>query len=96
MRKKKAGFGFNRNNTYLYKQTGNILTNGCLNVKKMEESYPYKECSTCQSLDDCPHPDLSDGQLSLPMIPDECPRPIEIMKATLKKHKVNHELLRKN
>jgi hypothetical protein len=81
---------------YLCKQTGNILTNGCLNVKKMEESYPYKECSTCQSLDDCPHPDLSDGQLSLPMIPDECPFPIKIMKATLKKHKVNHELLRKN
>jgi len=81
---------------YLYKQTGNILTNGCLNVKKMEESYPYKECSTCQRLDDCPHPDLSDGQLSLPMIPDECPFPIKIMKATLKKHKVNHELLRKN
>jgi hypothetical protein len=65
-------------------------------VIKMEKSYPYPQCSTCKVLDDCPHPDLSDGDLSLPMIPDECPRPIEIMKATLKKHKVNHELLRKN
>ena len=81
---------------YLCKQTGNILTNGCLNVKKMEKSYPYPQCVNCKVLDDCPHPDLSDGELSLPMIPDECPKPIQVMKATLKKHKVNHELLRKN
>jgi len=65
-------------------------------VIKMEKSYPFEECRTCKVLDDCPHPDLSDGELSLPMIPDECLKPIEIMKATLKKHKVNHELLRKN
>ena len=62
----------------------------------MEKTYPYPQCSTCKVLDDCPHPDLSDGDLSLPMIPDECPNPISVMKATLKKHKVNHELLRKN
>ena len=65
-------------------------------VIKMEKSYPFEECRTCKVLDDCPHPDLSDGELSLPMIPDECLKPIEIMKATLKKHKVNHELLREN
>jgi hypothetical protein len=62
----------------------------------MEKSYPYPECVNCNVLDDCPHPDISDDMLGTPLPPDSCLKPIEIMKATLKKHKVNHELLRKN
>jgi hypothetical protein len=62
----------------------------------MDESYPFKECKKCQVLDDCPCPDVTDDLLSTPFPPDCCPRPFEIIKATLKKHKINHELLRKN
>jgi hypothetical protein len=51
---------------------------------------------TCKILEDCPCPDISDDMFGTPLPPDVCLKPIKIMKATLKKHKVNHELLRKN
>jgi len=65
-----------------------------LNMLKSE--YPYKECKTCKDLSDCPEPEVGDGAMSLPMIPDCCPRPIDIMKATLKKNIVRHKLIKSN
>jgi len=58
---------------------------------------PFPQCDSCKTLADCPHPDVGDNDgMSLPMIPDCCPRPMEIMEATLKKHKLHHRLIREN
>jgi hypothetical protein len=52
----------------------------------MKAENPYKECEKCKTLEDCPHPDVqSEVGMSLPMPPDCCPKPIDVMKATLKK-----------
>jgi hypothetical protein len=58
--------------------------------------FPFEECDKCRTLTDCPCPDIKEGEMSLPMIPDCCPRPMEIMAATLKVHKVNHKLIKEN
>ena len=63
-------------------------------MKKKEN--PYKECEFCKTLTDCPHPDVAQDLMSLPMIPDCCPKPIDVMKATLKQNKVRHNLIRNN
>jgi len=55
----------------------------------MKTEYPFKECEICKVLDDCPCPDVTDDCLSMPMPPDECPKPIETMKRTREKHKLN-------
>ena len=55
---------------------------------KIEIKYPYPECETCQVLDDCPCPQISDNPFCSPMPPDNCPFPIEIMKRTIKKHRL--------
>jgi hypothetical protein len=52
-----------------------------------ENNNPYPECEDCKTLKDCPHPDIQDDLLGSKMIPDCCPRPIDIMNATLKKRK---------
>ena len=57
---------------------------------------PYPECAKCKTLSDCPYPDIGDDGMSLPMIPDCCPKPIDIMKATLKKNIVHHKLIKRN
>lgn len=50
---------------------------------------PYEECEWCKTLEDCPHPDLNTNNLmALPMCPDICPKPIDVMIATRKKHKL--------
>jgi len=61
---------------------------------KSKNDPPYEECEKCQDLRDCPYPDLN--FLSEPMIPDCCPRPIEIMNRTLKVQKVHHKLIKEN
>lgn len=53
----------------------------------MKEQYPYKECELCKDLGDCAHPDISDNFMGTPLPPDDCPRSVEIMKNTNKKHK---------
>ena len=55
----------------------------------MKTVYPFKECEICKVLDDCPCPDVTDDYLPTPMPPDECPKPIETMKRTREKHKLN-------
>jgi hypothetical protein len=60
------------------------------------QNHPYKECFGCKTLEDCPHPDVVNDGLGSPFIPDCCPRPMEVMKATLKKHKTTHKLIREN
>jgi hypothetical protein len=53
----------------------------------METEYPYEECRTCKTLEDCVHPDIQMDGMGTPLPPDCCPHPIDIMKATLKKRK---------
>ena len=64
----------------------------------MKFDYPFEECEECRTLDDCPAPDMGgeDERLCLPMIPDVCPKPITVMKATLKRHKYTHKLMKEN
>lgn len=56
----------------------------------------YPECEKCNTLADCPHPEVEDNLLGTPMCPEGCPRPIEVMKATLKVHKRDHKFMREN
>jgi hypothetical protein len=57
----------------------------------MEIKEPYPQCATCKVLDDCPYPEVDNNFLGTPLPPDECPRPIEVMKRTHKKHKLNKQ-----
>jgi hypothetical protein len=54
----------------------------------VKSSDPYEECKDCKDLGDCPKPDVAEDLMGSPMIPDCCPKPIDVMKATLKKHKL--------
>lgn len=51
--------------------------------------HPFKECSTCKTLGDCPEPDIEDNLLGTPTCPPECPRPISILRTTYNKRKQN-------
>ena len=49
---------------------------------------PYESCLTCKTLADCPYKEKAEG-LSGEMPPDNCPKPIEIMRHTLNKRKLD-------
>jgi hypothetical protein len=54
----------------------------------MEESCPFPECKSCRVLDDCPAPEVANDMLGSPLPPPECPFPMDVMKRTTKKHKI--------
>lgn len=54
---------------------------------KHESDHPYKECISCKTIADCPHPDVTMDGLSTPMPPDVCLKPIDVMNETLKTRK---------
>jgi len=56
-------------------------------MKRSESDYPYKECESCKTIADCPHPDCDNDMLGSPMPPEICLRPIEVMNETLKSRK---------
>jgi hypothetical protein len=62
----------------------------------MEDDYPYHECKSCKDLGDCPCADIDDDGLGSPMCPDNCPKPILVMKATLKKKKQLRKQIKEN
>ena len=49
---------------------------------------PYAECEGCKTLDDCPHAEKAQG-LHSAMPPDNCPKPIEIVRHTRNKRKID-------
>jgi hypothetical protein len=55
----------------------------------MKEEFPFKECISCKVLDDCPCPEISDDLLGTPLPPCVCPKPIDVMRRTTRKHKLN-------
>ena len=56
---------------------------------KIDEPYPYPECKLCRTVDDCKHADKPEGEFHIPMPPDNCPKPINVMRRTLRKYKRN-------
>ncbi len=54
----------------------------------MESDLPYPECEDCKDLGDCPHPEVENNLMGTPMTPECCPKPIDVMKATLKRKKL--------
>jgi hypothetical protein len=52
---------------------------------------PYWQCEKCKDLSDCPCPEISLDMFGVPLPPDVCPRPMDIMKETEK----NRKLLKK-
>jgi hypothetical protein len=48
------------------------------------DDYPYEECKHCKTLTDCPYVEVALDGLGSPLPPANCPKPIEVMKATLK------------
>jgi len=52
------------------------------------DDFPYPECSDCDDLSQCKHPDVAQDMLGSPLPPEICPRPLEIMELTLKKRKL--------
>lgn len=55
----------------------------------MKKDDIYPECEKCRVLDDCPAPEIADNMLGSPLPPNGCPRPMEVMRRTVKKHKLN-------
>jgi len=53
----------------------------------MKIEYPYPECETCKTLGDCKHPDVAEDGMGSPLPPSNCPKPMEVMKETVKKRK---------
>lgn len=62
----------------------------------MNSDDPYWECEWCKDLGDCPYPEVAQDGMGSPMCPECCPRPIEIMKATLKKKKQLRKQIKQN
>jgi hypothetical protein len=55
---------------------------------KTHENYnTYPECEKCKDLGDCKHPDVADDLMGSVLPPNDCPRPMDIMKETTKKRK---------
>jgi hypothetical protein len=53
---------------------------------------PYPQCATCTCIEDCPHPDAeADMILSLPLPPDVCPRPMDILRTKRKDRRKKNE-----
>jgi len=50
-----------------------------------KKDFPFNECKLCRTLDDCPNPDLPTDELGMSLPPDECPKPMNIMRRTLRK-----------
>ena len=53
------------------------------------DDFPYPECSDCDDLSQCKHPDVAQDMLGSPICPPECPKPISILRATYNKRKQN-------
>lgn len=59
---------------------------------KMERNYnkyPFDECEYCKTIIDCPHPDVDLSGFGVPMPPDCCPRPMDIMIKSERDRKLN-------
>lgn len=52
--------------------------------------HPYEECDLCNDLGDCKHPDVEHNLMGSMMPPHDCPKPIDVMRATLKYKKIKH------
>lgn len=57
-------------------------------MKKLQPSDPFPECAACDELGKCPRPDVAQDGFGTPMPPDVCLRPVDVMIATEKKHKL--------
>jgi len=53
----------------------------------MQPIDPYIECASCKTLGDCKHPEVALDFMGSPLPPRECPKPIKVMKQTMKKIK---------
>ena len=49
---------------------------------------PYPECEQCRTLADCRHAEKGEG-LETELPPDNCPKPMEVMRHTLHKRKLD-------
>ncbi len=58
--------------------------------------FPFDECRECQSIKDCPHPEVELDGLGSPIPPDDCPRFTDIMKTIVEQQRLLHELIRRN
>jgi len=56
---------------------------------ELKDDLPYVECKFCRTLDDCKHVDKPTDGLSMGLPPDICPKPINVMRRTVKKHKLD-------
>jgi hypothetical protein len=56
-------------------------------IQAMQTNYPYPECEVCKDLGDCKHLDIALDGLGTPLPPEICQKPIDVMKATMKKRK---------
>jgi hypothetical protein len=47
---------------------------------------PYPECENCKCIEDCPHPTVELNMVvCIPMPPDVCPKPMDILRTKRKK-----------
>ena len=53
----------------------------------MKKDNPFPECERCKDLSDCPCPDTTADITGLALPPYNCPKPIDIMRATNKRYK---------
>lgn len=52
--------------------------------------YPYKECTSCKTLGDCPYPDVTMDGFATPLPPSGCPKPMEVIRDSFKSKKLKN------
>lgn len=58
--------------------------------RKTRDKNPFDECEWCETIADCPHPTVDNDNKGTPIPPDECPKPMAILKATRESVKLNN------
>lgn len=53
-------------------------------TRKTSTDWLFEECEECGTLADCPHPEVANDMMGSPLPPEGCPKPIEVMRDTLK------------
>jgi hypothetical protein len=56
----------------------------------MEKENPFPECIDCKDLGDCPSPEVAQDLMGSPLPNSACPKPLDIMKATVKKRRLKN------
>ncbi len=54
-----------------------------------KDDSPYSECGNCKTIDDCKHAEIALDDMGTALPPDNCPKPMVVMRRTLNRRKID-------